>query len=183
MCLRLVAGRALWNDRCRADVEAASFNRVVKMKLGFGATALAALLTACGGPPATGADSCADALEQTAKPVAEPENAWSVAGRANLVVETSSTLSEPVRMTIDFDDRMALDIEVPGSPSECAHQPVHRYNFHLPAGQLTVSARTDQGQRESTQLRVGRATRWIVVQVQEGLPLQVETWDERPQWG
>jgi hypothetical protein len=96
--------------------------------------------------------------------------------------QVTSNLEKRVRLTVRFDGMLAWDIEMPGTPSEC-QGPMYQYAYRLPRGQTTVTATTDRGQRERTTLAVGGDRRWVVVQVQDGFPLELETWDSQPQWG
>jgi hypothetical protein len=77
----------------------------------------------------------------------------------------------------------ALDVSAPGIPELCAHGPIHRYGYELPAGPLVVEVTTDGGQTGSTEVEVGDRPQWVVVGVQEGFPLRVDVWQERPAYG
>ena len=129
-------------------------------------------------------DSCpTDSTERPARVVTEPEFRPAPEARADLVLDVTSTLEEPVRVTVELDGRTALDVEVPGSGAECAHQPVHRYPYDVPRERVEVVASTDVGQSASRTVVLRRAPRWVVVQVQEGIPLSVEDYDEQPAYG
>jgi hypothetical protein len=139
------------------------------------------LLAGCGGGESV---TCSvDLLNRPADVVTQPEVAEVSESTSNVGLHVSSTLEKRVRLTVRFDGKLALDIAMPGTPSQCSHQPVYRYAYQLPRGQTTVTATTDRGQRETTTLTVGGDKRWVVVGVQEGFPLQLQTWDSEPQWG
>jgi len=142
------------------------------------------LLTGCSSPTSESADACSvDPAERSAEVVTQPEVAEVSESASNVSLHVTSTLEERVRLTVRFGGTLALDIEMPGTASECSHQPVYQYAYRLPQGPATITATTEQGQRETTTLTVGGGKRWVVVQVQDGFPLQLETWDSQPQWG
>jgi hypothetical protein len=141
------------------------------------------LLVGVTGCAASGQPSCAAALEQTADVVTPGDVPLVAESSANLGVDVTSTLVAPVRVTLEFDDVPALDVTAPGTPAECAHQPVHRYGYDLPPGTVAVSVTTDSGQRGSVDVRVGDRPQWVVVSVQEGFPLSVDVLSSRPEYG
>lgn len=141
------------------------------------------LLLAPSGCGASRQANCAAALEQTADVVTPGEVRVVAEPSANLGVDVASTLSESVRVTVEFDDVLALDVTAPGTPEMCSHQPVHRYAYELPAGPLVVTVTTDEGQSGSAEVEIGDRPQWVVVSVQEGFPLDVEVWSSRPQYG
>jgi hypothetical protein len=104
-------------------------------------------------------------------------------GAANLLVDLSGALSEPLRVTVTFDDDLALDVEVPGTPADCASQPVSRYGYRVDPGTVTVSVGTGDGQQESVAVTASDVPRWVVVSLQDGFPLEAAVWDERPAYG
>jgi hypothetical protein len=124
-----------------------------------------------------------DVLNRPADVVTQPEVAEVSENASNVVLQVTSTLAKRVRLTVRFDGKLALDIEMPGTPSECSDEPMYQYAYQLPRGQTTVTATTDREQRETTTLTVGRDKRWVIVLVQGGFPLEVKTWDTKPQWG
>ncbi len=145
--------------------------------------AVGALLLAALGCAASAGPTCAAALEQTADVVTPGDVRVVSESSANLGVDVASTLPGPVRVTVEFDDALALDVTAPGTPETCSHQPVHRYAYELPAGPLVVAVTTDAGQSGSAEVEIGDHPQWIVVSVQEGFPLDVEVWNSRPQYG
>jgi hypothetical protein len=124
-----------------------------------------------------------DLLNRPADVVTQPEVAEVSESASNVGLDVQSTLEKRVRLTVRFDGTLALDIAMPGTPSECSHQAVYKYAYQLHRGQTTVAATTDRGQRETTTLTVGDDKRWVIVLVQEGFPLEVKTWDSQPLWG
>jgi hypothetical protein len=118
-----------------------------------------------------------------AEVVTQPEVAEVSDSASNVGLDVTSTLVKRVRLTVRFDGKLALDIELPGTPSRCADQPIYKYAYQLPRGLTTVAATTDQGQRETTTLTVGDGKRWVVVLVHGRFPLEVQPWDSEPQWG
>ena len=131
-----------------------------------------------------GADSCSvDVDERPAEVVSTPELSPVPEQQANVVLDVTSTLEESVRVTVRVDGSRVLDVELPGSGAACAHEPVYRYGYDLPTGPATVAVTTDQGQSASRTVRASSATRWLVVQVQDGFPLGLRVYRERPQWG
>jgi hypothetical protein len=149
----------------------------VEVKRILAAAVTTFLLAGCG---AGERDACS---VNQAEVVAQPEVAEVSKSASNVGLHVSSTLEKRVRVTVRFAGALALDINVPGTPRNCAYQPVYKYAYQLPRGQTTVTATTDRGQRETTTLTVGDDKRWVVVQVQEGFPLQLQTWDSQPLWG
>lgn len=142
------------------------------------------LVTGCSALTRQSASTCSvDDEKRPATVVTEPEVAEVSEEASNLLVDVTSTRDEPVRVTVRFDDKLALDVELPGTPSVCAHQPVYRYAYQLPRGRARVTVSTDGGQRGETTPTVGGGKRWVVVQVQDGFPLEVDTWNTQPQWG
>jgi hypothetical protein len=102
---------------------------------------------------------------------------------SNLVLDVTSNLEEPVRLTVHVEDRLALDVRLPGTPSGCTHPPVYSYAFDLPHEQVSLTAVTDEGDRSEASLDLGAARQWAVVQLEDGFPLSVDVWDSEPQWG
>ena len=128
-------------------------------------------------------DACSgDPAKWPADVVTQPEVAEVSESASNVVLQVTSSLAKRVRLTVRFDGMLALDIEMPGTPSDC-EAPMYQYAYQLPRGQTTVTATTDREQRETTTLTVGGDKRWVVVQVQGGFPLELGTWDSQPQWG
>ena len=131
------------------------------------------LLAGCG---AGESDACA--VNQATRPaevVTQPEVAEVSESTSNVDVQVISTLDERVRLTVRFDDTLALDIYLPDTPRRCPNQPVYQYAYRLPAGQAIVTATTDRGQREATTLTAGGGKRWVAVQIQDGFPLELDT--------
>lgn len=144
---------------------------------------IAALVaTACSSQ--AGASSCSvDPIDRPAEVVTQPQLAAVPERQSNLGLDVTSTSRRPVRVTVTLDDRLALDVNVPGAGRDCAHRPVYRYTYRLPRGPATVTATTDQGQRDTTTVTVDGGARWIVLQVEEGFPLQVKHFGGRPGYG
>jgi hypothetical protein len=148
------------------------------------AATAAALLTGCQVIPGAGAPRCSvDPADAPVEVLDEPDVATAPKNRATLGVDVTSTLDEPVRVTVRLDRRLALDVEVPGSAAECAHEPVYRYDYRPTGAAATVTVRTDQGQRDSARVDLSNGKRWVVIQVQAGFPLELAVWDEEPAWG
>lgn len=101
---------------------------------------------------------------------------------ADLLVDLSGALAEPLRVTVTFDDALALDVEVPGTSVGCATGAVSRYGYRV-AGPVTVEVRTGDGQMERVAVTAGDDPRWVVVSLQDGFPLEAEAWDEEPAYG
>jgi hypothetical protein len=118
-----------------------------------------------------------------AEVITQPEVAEVSESASNVGLHVTSTLVKRVRLTVRFDDKLALDIAMPGTPSRCTDQPIYKYAYQLPRGLTTVAVTTDQGQRQTTTLTVGDGKRWVVVLVQGRFPLEVQPWDSEPQWG
>ena len=147
-------------------------------------TACALLLLATSGCGWFGSDrTCESAMEATAEVVTPGDVPTAGEAAANLWLDVSSTLAEPVRVTVTFDDVLALDVTAPGTPDVCAHEPVHRYGYELPAGPVVVSVTTDTGQGSSAEVEIGDRPQWVILGVQEGFPLAVDVWSTRPQYG
>jgi hypothetical protein len=115
--------------------------------------------------------------------LAQPEVRSVDEDAANLIVDVSGALSEPLRVTVTFDDDLALDVEVPGTSAACAIEPVSRYGYRVGPGPVTVSVRTGNGQEERVAVTAGDVPRWVVISLQDGFPLEAEAWDERPAYG
>jgi hypothetical protein len=142
------------------------------------------LLAGCSSLTSTDSESCSiDPEERPAEVVTRPDVAEVSETESNVGLDVTSTLEEPVRVTVRFGGTRALDIEVPGTPSDCSHEPVYRYAYRLPPGPMTVTATTDRGQRDTTTLNLATDRRWVVVQVQDGFPLQLSRWNSEPAWG
>jgi hypothetical protein len=102
---------------------------------------------------------------------------------SNVVIEATSTLPDRVRLTVRFDESLALDIRLPGTDARCASQPVYRYGYRLHPGPVDVKA-TSGGSKDGTAtLHVDEQKRWLVITVQEGFPVSMREWTERPAWG
>jgi hypothetical protein len=140
----------------------------------------AVLLAGCSSRASEGVDACR--LDKPAEVVAQPEVTEVSASMSNVGLDVQSTLEERVRATVRLAGALALDIHVPGTDAECAHQPVYRHAYQLPRGKVVVTATTDRGQHERTTVTVGDRRRWVVVLVQDGFPLRLETWGSQPGW-
>ena len=134
------------------------------------------------GPAASGPCGL-DFLNGPAEVVTEPELAEVPEDEANLVLDLSSSASEAVRVTIQLDGRVALDVRTPAVPKECAHSPVCSHAFRVPGTEVVVAATTDQGKTDSATVPLGGATHWVAVQPQDGFPLEVRVFDEEMSWG
>src|SRR4051794_27201312 len=69
---------------------------------------------------------------------------------ANLVLDLSSSPSEPLRVTVRLNDEIALDVRTPAVSAQCSHSPVYSHKYRLPGDTARVTIVTDQGQRRST---------------------------------
>lgn len=144
--------------------------------------AVLSMLAACS--PSSGImGGCTAAAERPAETVSRGQVDTVPERESNFVLDVTSNLESPVRVTVHVEDRVALDVRLPGTPSGCAHPPVFSYAYDLPHDEVTVAAVTDQGDRREATLTVGTARQWVVVQVQDGFPLAVDVWDSEPQWG
>jgi hypothetical protein len=142
------------------------------------------LLAGCRTLTSQGPQSCSiDPDERPVEVVTHPDIAEASEDESNVGLDVTSTMEEPVRVTVRFGDARALEIEVPGTSSDCSHEPVYRYAYRLPLGPITVTATTDRGQRDTTTLNLAAGKRWLVVQMQDGFPLQLSRWSSEPAWG
>jgi hypothetical protein len=130
-----------------------------------------------------GPTGCADPSARPATRVARPEVPSAQGPASNVVVQVNSTLADRVRLTVHFDELLALDIRVPGTDARCGSQPVYRYGYRLPPGPVEVKATSDGSEDGTATLHVEEQKRWLVIQVQEGFPVSVREWTERPAWG
>jgi hypothetical protein len=142
---------------------------------GAGLLAVAALAACSSG-------GCADPGREP-EVLASPEVRPVDEDAANLLVDLSGALSEPLRVTVTFDDDLALDVEVPGTSAACATGPVSRYGYRVGPGPVTVGVSTGDGREERVAVTAGDVPRWVVISLQDGFPLEVEAWDERPAYG
>jgi hypothetical protein len=131
----------------------------------------------------TGPGSCADPSTRPATRVAPTAVPAAPLRTSNVVIEVSSTLAARVRLTVTFDEASALDIQVPGTDARCMSQPVYRYGYRLPPGPVTVKAASGNGPAGRATLHVQEHKRWLVIQVQDGFPVSVREWNEKPAWG
>lgn len=90
--------------------------------------------------------------------------------------------TDSTRATVRFDDNVALDVELAGSPN-CAHQPIFSYHYDVPPGRYDVKVTTDDGCRKTTPMLVGKHRMWVTVQTQEGFPIYLTATREKPQFG
>ncbi len=132
---------------------------------------------------ATGPSECAEPSARPAARAARPEVHTASLPAANVVIEATSTLADSVRLTVQFDESLALDVRLPGTDTRCASQPVYRYGYRLPPGPVDVKATSDGSEDGTAALHVEEQKRWLVIQVQEGFPVSVREWTERPGWG
>jgi hypothetical protein len=130
----------------------------------------------------TDPNSCA---EPSARPtrVAGPDVPTAPLNASNVVLEVNSTLADNVRLTVQFDQSLALDIQVPGTDARCATQPVYRYGYLLPQGSVKVTVTAGSSTDRTATLRVEEQRRWLVVVIQRGFPVSVREWSEKPGWG
>ena len=146
------------------------------------------LLAGCGTsdkePASESAGPCGlDFLNQAAEVVSEPEVAEASEEDSNLALDVNSVSSEPVRVTVRFDGKVALDIRTPATPEDCSHSPVYSHEFRLPGRAVTVTATTDHGQHSSISVPLDGAKHWVVVGHQDGFPLELRAYDEEVVWG
>jgi len=102
---------------------------------------------------------------------------------SNLALDVSSVSREPVRVTVRFDGRTALDIRTPATPRACDHSPVYSYEFRLPGRAVHVAVRTDQGQHRALNVPLDGPKHWVVTGPQDGFPLQLRAYDHEVFWG
>lgn len=144
---------------------------------------LLGVLAACGGRT-SGADApCAGVEDQAVETITEAQIEKAPESRSDLVLDVSSNLEKPARLTVHLEGKLALDVRLPGTPASCSHPPVYSYAYDLPDREVTVTAITDYGERSTASLDLSDQREWAVVQLQEGFPLQIEPWDSQPQWG
>jgi hypothetical protein len=98
-------------------------------------------------------------------------------------MEVTSTLSESVRLTVRFGESLAFDVRVPATDAGCSTQPVYRYGYRLAPASVVVKATSTDSEEGTARLHAGSQKRWLVVQVQEGFPVDVREWTEGPAWG
>jgi hypothetical protein len=153
------------------------------MKPTVAVVVLAPLLAACMGTTSGESGPCVDALDQPVDVITRPQVEEASESASNFVLDVTSNFEKPVRLTVRFDGKLALDVSLPGTPSECSHPTVYSYAYDLPSEPVTVTAVTDGGERSATTLEPGAGKQWAVVQLQDGFPLQVRTWDSEPAWG
>jgi len=104
-------------------------------------------------------------------------------GAANLWVDLSGARAEPLRVTVAFDEEVALDVEVPGTSAACGTDAVARYGYRVDRGPVTVVVSTGDGEEERVEVTADDRPRWVVVSLQDGFPLEATEWDERPAYG
>jgi hypothetical protein len=146
--------------------------------LGVTLVASCGLVTREGGPT-----DCAVASARPATVVTRPAVPTAPRRASNVVVEVNNTLAESARVRVRFSEALALDVRIPGTDARCSTQPVYKYGYRVPPGQVAVSATSGIGREETATLHVGQRKRWLVIVVQKGFPLSVQEWSERPAWG
>src|SRR5688500_17256897 len=124
-----------------------------------------------------------DFLDTPAEVESEPEIAEVSESEANLVLDLSSLTRDAVRVTISFDGKVALDVRTPAVPLQCGDSPVYSHAFRLPGNRVKVTATTDQRERASAIVPLSGSQRWVVIQPQDGFPLEVRVFDEEMSWG
>jgi hypothetical protein len=153
--------------------------------------AAAVLLGGCAGsssmsgaPSPEPSDRCGlDFLDQPAEVVSEPEVAEASEAVSNLALDVSSASNEPVRVTVRFDEKLALDVRTPAVPEVCAHQPVYSHEFRLSGDEVKVVVTTDRNQHRSITVPLGGRKQWVVVQPQDGFPLGLRSYGQEVSWG
>ncbi len=146
-------------------------------------TSLMSLLAACSGPTSTSSGPCDDVLDQPVTTVANAEIQQVPEGDANVVLDVTSSRQDPVRLTVHFDGRLALDVRLPATSANCSHPPVFTFAYEMPDREVTIRATTDDKDRSKASLGLEAHTVWAVMQLQEGFPLEIESWESEPQWG
>ena len=131
----------------------------------------------------SGPTGCADSSARPATRVARPEVHTASLPASNVVIEATSTLADRVRLTVQFDESLALDIRLPGTDARCASQPVYRYGYRLHPGPVDVTATSGGSEDGTARLHVAEQKRWLVITVQEGFPVNLREYSERPAWG
>lgn len=124
-----------------------------------------------------------DFLDRPAEVVSEPDIAEASAVESNLALDVSSVSSEPVRVTVRFDGKVALDIRLAATPAECADSPVYSHEFRLPGDAVQVTVTTDTGQRRSMTVPLDGPKHWVVVSPQDGFPLELRAFPHEVSWG
>lgn len=100
----------------------------------------------------------------------------------NVVIDVANIQEAAVELDLQIDGQAAVVARVPGQAPNCDITPVYRYGLTLPGGQAVVEASTDSGHSDQITIDVSDSTRWVVVQLQAGFPLELEAFDHRPGW-
>ena len=103
-------------------------------------------------------------------------------GEANTDLYVANDASDDLRLTVRIGDEVAYDAEVRGA-GDCMHPPSYRSSYRLPPGRVHLQVTASDGRTTSTTFSAGRAHRWITVGVQDGFPLRIDVWKQRPSFG
>ncbi|USQ81348.1 hypothetical protein [Ornithinimicrobium faecis] len=103
--------------------------------------------------------------------------------KVTVAIDIANVQDVPTSVQIDINGQSALTVRVPTTASDCYLTTIFRYGLEVPPGPAQITATTDGGHRDQLTLEVSEDTTWVVVQVQDGFPLELETYDHPPGWG
>ncbi|MGB3827800.1 MAG: hypothetical protein WA962_03410 [Ornithinimicrobium sp.] len=114
-------------------------------------------------------------------------NAERVAGQTsgeefNVVIDLANVQERSTEVRVAINDQNAVAVRVPGRGAGCQSTPIYRYELAAPIGPSQVSVTTDSGHSDTLTLEATDSTSWVVVQLQEGFPLDIEKFDRPPGW-
>jgi hypothetical protein len=124
---------------------------------------------------------CADLTEPSPVALTTPLMAQVARREANADLYVSSHASRSLRLTVRIDGEVAYDAVAPRA-DDCKQPPIYRSSYQLPARDVAVEVRASDGRTESKSFRAG-PHRWLLVLVQDGFPLGLEVWMQRPSFG
>lgn len=123
-------------------------------------------------------DDCAVLSEVSPEVLTESAYPEVPEGEANTGVVVTNT-GPPTRVTVRLDDKVALDVKLPGS-NDCSHAPIYSFHYDLPARRFDVSAESDDGKRNTESVLIGERTMWVTVMTQESFPIHLMVTREKP---
>ena len=139
--------------------------------------AVAALVAAAG--CASGPSRADNHLRTVAVPTAASGTPWTL----SVMVANNARFAHDI--TVDLDDKRAIDATFPAAPPGANNPTVTEYTFNLADGvHRLVAANTGGGRAQlSVPIRNGRQV-WVVIQdYDKPLPLEANIYDHRPGFG
>jgi hypothetical protein len=100
------------------------------------------------------------------------------------VLQVTNSAPQSARITVEMNGLLAVDSRLPAARhGDCMGGPIYQWYYSLPLGRVALTAAREGEPQQLLTFRVMPGRRWVVIDAQQGFPLEPRLFTEEPVWG